>query len=69
MFELSKELERLDLAGTPVRVAFVGIGTMGTTFAETLGLPVGMELDIICDLRIDHGRRLHLYPYVFLGPL
>lgn len=60
MFELSKELEKLDLDGTPIRVALIGTGTMGTGFAECVSCAIGMKVDLICDLRLDHAMKAML---------
>ncbi|MDD5018639.1 MAG: hypothetical protein PHO15_11145, partial [Eubacteriales bacterium] len=56
MFELSKELEKLAMEGTPIHVSLIGTGKMGTYFAQSIGATTGMELDIACDIDIEKAQ-------------
>ena len=52
MFGLSKVLEQKEAQGNPIRIALVGVGTMGTLFATTAGQAPGMSIDIVADLNV-----------------
>lgn len=58
MFGLHKVLEKRALDNTPISVSLVGVGTMGTVFAQSLSMTTGIDLCIICDLRTEEAIKV-----------
>ena len=60
MFIVDRELERLERAGTPIRVGMVGAGFMATGIArQMLHYTKGMELAAISNRRVDRARKVY----------
>ncbi|MFN2188087.1 MAG: NAD(P)H-dependent oxidoreductase, partial [Candidatus Promineifilaceae bacterium] len=51
-----KELQQLEVEGTPIRVGSSGAGWMGSGFAAQMSHVPGMELVVITDLRLDKAH-------------
>lgn len=60
MFELNKKLEAREAAGNPIRIALIGVGTMGTLFACTVGQAPGMEITIVADLKLESAKEAQI---------
>jgi len=58
MFGLYKVLEQRALDKNPVGVSLIGVGTMGTVFAESLSATTGLDLSLICDLRPEEAIKV-----------
>jgi predicted homoserine dehydrogenase-like protein len=60
MFIVDRELERLDEAGTPIRVAMVGAGFMARGIArQMLHYTKGMRLVAISNRNVDGARAVY----------
>ncbi|MHC2335449.1 NAD(P)H-dependent oxidoreductase [Bradyrhizobium sp. USDA 4454] len=60
MFIVDRELERLQRAGTPIRVGMVGAGFMAKGIArQMLQYTKGIELAAICNRHIDEARKAY----------
>jgi predicted homoserine dehydrogenase-like protein len=60
MFIVDRELERLQRAGTPIRVGMVGAGFMASGIVrQMLHYTKGMELAVICNRHVDGARKAY----------
>ncbi|MDR0601408.1 MAG: SAF domain-containing protein [Treponema sp.] len=50
MYEIDKKLEKLEMAGTPIGVALIGVGQMGSEIIAQVGLMKGMRILIAADI-------------------
>jgi predicted homoserine dehydrogenase-like protein len=53
MYEIDKKLEKLETAGTPIGVALIGTGQMGSEIISQVGLMKGMRIRIAADINVD----------------
>jgi predicted homoserine dehydrogenase-like protein len=53
VYEIDKKLERLERAGTPIGVALIGTGQMGSEIIAQTSLMKGMRIRIAADINVD----------------
>ncbi len=53
MYEIDLKLEKLEKAGTPIRVALIGAGQMGKDIVAQISDMKGMECDVIVDVKTE----------------
>ncbi len=57
MYEIDSRLQQRHEQNRPIRVALVGAGQMGREIVCQVGLMVGMQIDIVVDLKTETCRR------------
>lgn len=53
MYEIDSKLIKLQKAGTPIRVGLIGAGQMGTDIIAQVECMVGMEIDVVVDIKTE----------------
>lgn len=64
MYEIDAKLAKLEELGTPIQVALVGAGQMGTDIVSQVQCMVGMEIAVVVDLKSEiaaHAYKLSGY--------
>ncbi|WP_195543280.1 NAD(P)H-dependent oxidoreductase [Massiliimalia timonensis] len=57
MYEIDSKLAELENTGSPIQVALIGAGQMGTDIIAQVECMVGMDIPVVCDLSLDLAEK------------